>query len=124
MRNSSLTSVSLCVLKSVRFHISEKARSGSVRVATRRRIARGNPCSRPKDDLKEASDIDVEELAYSLWESRGRPFGDDWTDWFAAEAQLRSRPSATTTTVTPALRFDLIGSDHAFARTGDHGWRG
>jgi hypothetical protein len=27
-----------------------------------------------------------EERAYALWETRGRPMGDDWTDWFAAEA--------------------------------------
>src|SRR5579863_2963358 len=29
------------------------------------------------------------ELAYALWERRGRPLGDDWADWFAAETALR-----------------------------------
>lgn len=32
----------------------------------------------------------VEELAYHLWQARGRPLWDDWTDWFAAEDRLRS----------------------------------
>jgi len=48
----------------------------------------------------------LQELAYALWESRGRPLGDDWADWFAAEAQLRARSTATT--ATPKLRFDLM----------------
>jgi hypothetical protein len=27
----------------------------------------------------------VATIAYRLWEERGRPHGDDWTDWFNAE---------------------------------------
>jgi Protein of unknown function (DUF2934) len=28
----------------------------------------------------------IEEAAYFRWIDRGRPFGDPWSDWFAAEA--------------------------------------
>ena len=31
----------------------------------------------------------IEELAYALWEARGRQLGDDRADWFAAEAVHR-----------------------------------
>jgi Protein of unknown function (DUF2934) len=31
----------------------------------------------------------VAEVAHALWEARGRPLGDDWADWFAAEARHR-----------------------------------
>lgn len=40
----------------------------------------------------------VPELAYALWEARGRPVGDDWADWFAAEAQMRARTLETART--------------------------
>jgi hypothetical protein len=33
----------------------------------------------------------IEEIAYELWENRGRPLGEDWADWFAAEARVRGR---------------------------------
>ena len=36
----------------------------------------------------------LQELAYALWEARGRPSGDDWVDWFAAEARHRGPPAA------------------------------
>src|SRR4051812_27965844 len=32
----------------------------------------------------------VEELAFARWSTRGCPLGDDWSDWFAAEAQQRA----------------------------------
>src|SRR5581483_6901523 len=30
----------------------------------------------------------IEELAYALWELRGRPWGDPESDWYRAEQQL------------------------------------
>jgi hypothetical protein len=41
------------------------------------------------DDLTavEANDATAE-LAYDLWEMRGRPFGSSEIDWLAAEAML------------------------------------
>ena len=33
---------------------------------------------------------EVETLAYQLWLERGTPTGDDQSDWFRAEEQLRS----------------------------------
>ena len=30
------------------------------------------------------------ELAYELWQRRGRPRNDDWTDWFEAERIIAS----------------------------------
>ena len=47
----------------------------------------------------------VEELAYALWEARGRPVGDDWTDWFAAEALSQGEAPVMR---WPELRFDFM----------------
>jgi hypothetical protein len=33
---------------------------------------------------------EVERLAYSFWESRGKPHGSPWEDWFRAERELRN----------------------------------
>jgi len=30
-------------------------------------------------------------IAYALWEQRGAPAGDEWTDWLTAEQMLRAR---------------------------------
>lgn len=30
----------------------------------------------------------IRQRAYLLWEARGRPFGDDWADWFQAEKEV------------------------------------
>lgn len=35
----------------------------------------------------------TQRIAYDLWERRGRPFGDDQQDWFAAEASLLAPPA-------------------------------
>lgn len=43
----------------------------------------------------------VRELAYTLWEERGRPEGDPDRDWHEAERQLRRR-AAQRPTVLPA----------------------
>jgi hypothetical protein len=39
----------------------------------------------------------LRELAYERWESRGRPLGDDWADWFSAEARVQGERSRTET---------------------------
>jgi hypothetical protein len=28
---------------------------------------------------------EIHDLAYTFWLDRGKPTGDDWTDWFEAE---------------------------------------
>ncbi|NRA36889.1 MAG: DUF2934 domain-containing protein [Planctomycetes bacterium] len=33
-------------------------------------------------------DHKVEESAYFLWEKRGKPFGDELTDWYEAEKNI------------------------------------
>jgi hypothetical protein len=37
---------------------------------------------------------EISELAYSLWQGRGRPEGSPDEDWFHAAQQLRVRPSS------------------------------
>jgi len=32
--------------------------------------------------------------AYARWETRGRPQGDDWTDWLSAETEVQVEPGA------------------------------
>jgi hypothetical protein len=34
---------------------------------------------------------EVEKAAYYRWLNRGRPTGDDWTDWLQAERELKKR---------------------------------
>ena len=36
----------------------------------------------------------IEKAAYFHWINRGRPVGDPWTDWFAAEAEIASSRAA------------------------------
>lgn len=31
---------------------------------------------------------EIRAKAYSLWQERGKPYGDDLNDWFAAEREL------------------------------------
>lgn len=37
---------------------------------------------------------EVETIAYSIWESEGRPHGCDQDHWFRAEAQIKSNPAS------------------------------
>ena len=37
---------------------------------------------------------DIAKLAYALWEARGCPVGSPEEDWFRAEAELKTAPSA------------------------------
>jgi hypothetical protein len=39
------------------------------------------------------ADAEVAQLAYSLWQQRGCPYGSPEVDWFKAEDQLRQRAS-------------------------------
>ena len=44
--------------------------------------------SSPKvDEAKLQSKI--RELAYHIWERKGKPTGKDWENWFQAEKQIR-----------------------------------
>lgn len=36
----------------------------------------------------------VAERAFALWHARGRPIGDPWTDWSAAERELVEESAA------------------------------
>ena len=33
----------------------------------------------------------IRELAYHIWERKGRPAGKDWENWFQAEKQIRAK---------------------------------
>lgn len=52
----------------------------------------------------------VEQIAYARWEARGRRSGDDWADWFAAEAHLRNMPRANAATNQAVLDQTTIRS--------------
>jgi len=40
--------------------------------------------------IKAALDhADIAALAHAMWESKGRPLGSDWEDWFNAERKLK-----------------------------------
>jgi len=41
-----------------------------------------------QQNSESASEQKIAELAYSLWQERGSPFGSPETDWFEAERQL------------------------------------
>lgn len=46
----------------------------------------------------------VRSRAYQLWDERGRPLGDDWTDWFQAEEEV-GRDVGTTRGVPNGVAF-------------------
>jgi hypothetical protein len=46
----------------------------------------------------------IARLAYSYWETRGRPDGSPEEDWFRAEEELRRRKSAFTVIKARRLR--------------------
>ena len=33
----------------------------------------------------------IREMAYHIWERKGRPAGKDWENWFQAEKQIRAK---------------------------------
>jgi len=33
----------------------------------------------------------IKELAYHIWERKGRPAGKDWENWFQAAKQIRAK---------------------------------
>lgn len=33
----------------------------------------------------------IREMAYHIWERKGKPFGKDWENWLQAEKQIRAR---------------------------------
>jgi hypothetical protein len=46
------------------------------------------PRTRPRSVTKVLSENEVQQRAYFLWESRGRPFGSPEVDWYQAKEQL------------------------------------
>jgi len=41
-----------------------------------------------EDEERIPTDSVIRLRAYQKWRERGRPLGDEWTDWFAAEVEL------------------------------------
>ena len=33
----------------------------------------------------------IREMAYHIWERKGKPAGRDWENWFQAEKQIRAK---------------------------------
>jgi len=33
----------------------------------------------------------IREMAYHIWERKGKPAGKDWENWFQAEKQIRAK---------------------------------
>ena len=61
-----------------------------------------------------SNETEIEALAYSLWESRGRPDGSSDEDWLAAEKALKDRgvaPAPSATTVDDASKDSFPASD-------------
>jgi hypothetical protein len=46
------------------------------------------PKARTRSIAKVLSENEVQQKAYSLWESRGRPIGSPEVDWYRAKEQL------------------------------------
>lgn len=53
----------------------------------------------------------IRELAYRLWEQRGRPEGCPDDDWFAAERQLSGSEKAKSRMVDEAMKESFPSSD-------------
>lgn len=49
-------------------------------------------------------DTSIAELAYSLWEARGRPQGTAESDWLEAERQLAEKKSSTRPETPPSSK--------------------
>lgn len=45
---------------------------------------------RKKDEANKKSCMSAEQIAYELWQNRGCPHGDDWTDWLKAEKIVKA----------------------------------
>jgi hypothetical protein len=64
----------------------------SARKATASRPAAQRHRKSPPSAVEpEPNTEDIARLAYSLWESRGRPIGSPEEDWFLAEQQLNHK---------------------------------
>jgi len=57
------------------------------RAPRKTKTAESNPVTTPESQNGSTPD-QVAELAYNLWESRGRPMGSPDEDWYIAERQL------------------------------------
>jgi hypothetical protein len=60
---------------------------------------------------KKPNEEAVRELAYRLWEQRGRPHGRGEEDWFAAEKRLRGEGAADSCAVDESIRESFPASD-------------
>jgi hypothetical protein len=50
---------------------------------------------KPPTKQLDLSPEEVSQLAYRLWEQRGRPAGSDQEDWFRAEKQLKTKAASS-----------------------------
>lgn len=60
---------------------------------------------------KKPSEEAVRELAYRLWEQRGRPRGRGEEDWLAAEKRLRGEGAADSRAVDESIKESFPASD-------------
>jgi hypothetical protein len=52
------------------------------------------PRTRARSVTRVLTENEVQQKAYSLWESRGRPFGSPEVDWYQAKEQLGPQKSS------------------------------
>jgi hypothetical protein len=60
---------------------------------------------------KQPNEEAVRELAYRLWEQRGRPHGRSEEDWFAAEKRLAGDSGASSRGVDESVKESFPASD-------------
>jgi hypothetical protein len=75
-------------LFSARFKDMQKQKKAASKPTKATKAAPPRARSRTKAKVEVVSDNDVRQKAYSLWESRGCPFGSPEVDWYRAKEQL------------------------------------
>jgi hypothetical protein len=60
-------------------------------------------------------DIQIERLAYRLWQQRGRPIGSPEIDWFRAERLMQERDRMIDSYGDAGPQYDLETGGHLFA---------
>ena len=68
---------------------------------------------------KKPNEEAVRELAYRLWEQRGRPLGRSEEDWFAAEKRLSGDAAANSRIVDDSVKASFPASDAPSTQLGD-----
>jgi hypothetical protein len=79
--------------------MTQKQKKAPSKVAAKRKPASAAskataPRTRARSITKVLSESEVQQRAYFLWESRGRPFGSPEVDWYDAKDQLSPQKSS------------------------------